>query len=335
MSLMSVHRCFTLRGLSYGAATLLVGLMTLAAPALAQDTTRPISWVVGFPPGGISDQSTRFVAKVFAEKLGQPVVVDNKPGAGGIIAGEGVAQAKPDGLTLFYGSSGPFGAFKSLYKKLPFDPLTSFTYIHGFGSSPLILVVPSGSPHKSLKDLVTFAKANPEKLTFGSVGPGTGAHLVAELLSAAAGIKMTHVPYKGSAPAMIDLLGGRLDLIFDYSVVVKPQIEAGKLRALASTGATRLPSHPDVATVIELGYPAVEFSAWAMIVGPAGMPQPVVDRLAKAFNEALKDPAVVKYHDDQGVTLMPDLQGTRLREFVIKEQAKMKELVERSGATVQ
>lgn len=316
-------------------AALLLALTTLTAPSIAQDSTRPVSWVVGFPPGGISDLSTRFVAKVFAEKLGQPVVVDNKPGAGGIIGGELVAQAKPDGQTIFYGSSGPFGAFKSLYKKLPFDPLTSFTYIHGFGSSPLILVVPSGSPFKTLKDLVDYGRANPGKLTYGSVGPGTGAHLVAELLSSAAGISMIHVPYKGSAPAMLDLLGGRLDLIFDYSVVVKPQIDTGKLRPLASSGAKRLTSHPDVATLIELGYPNVEFTAWAMIVGPAAMPQSVVDRLASAFNEALKDPSVVKYHDDQGVALMPDVQGARLREFVVREQEKMKMLIERAGVPAQ
>lgn len=318
----------------------LVGLLltfAMAAPAAqAQDyPTRPITWVVGFAPGGISDQGTRFIAKVFAEKLGQQVVVDNKAGAGGLIAAEHVAKANPDGYTILYGSNGPFGSFKSLYKKLPFDPVTSFTYIHGFGSSPLILVVPANSPFKTLKDLVDYAKANPDKLTFGSVGSGSAAHLVAELLGASAGIRLTHVPYKGSAPAMIDLLGGRINFIFDYSIVVKPQIEAGKLRALASTGAVRLTSHPDVATAAELGYPGVQLTAWATIVGPAGMPQPVVDKMAKAFNEALKDPAVIKYHDDQGVTLMPDLQGARLREFILKEQAKFKELVERSGATVQ
>ena len=318
------------------AVGLVLGLATSIPAALAQDfPNRPITWVVGFSPGGISDQGTRFVAKVFAEKLGQQVIVENKPGAAGIIAAEHVAQAKPDGYTILYGSSGPLGTYKSLYKKLSYDPLTSFTLIHAFGSSPLILVVPASSPFKTLKDLVEFAKTNPDKLNFGSVGSGSGAHLVAELLSANAGIRMTHVPYKGSAPAMTDLLGGRLDLIFDYSIVVKPQIEAGKLRPLASTGSVRLTSHPDVPTTAELGYPGVQFTAWATIVGPAGMPQPVVDKMAKAFNEALKDPTVVKYHDDQGVTLMPDVAGTQLRDFIVKEQAKMKEVIERSGASAE
>jgi tripartite-type tricarboxylate transporter receptor subunit TctC len=313
---------------------LLLGFAAAPPAARAQDfPNRPITWVVGFAPGGISDQGTRFVAKVFGEKLGQTIVVENKPGAAGIIAAEYVAQAKPDGYTILYGSSGPLGTYKSLYKKLSYDPLTSFSLIHAFGSSPLILVVPANSPFKTLKDLVEFARKNPGKLNFGSVGSGSGAHLVAELLASNAGIKMTHVPYKGSAPAMTDLLGGRLDLIFDYSIVVKPQIDGGKLRPLASTGSTRLTSHPDVPTTAELGYPGVQFTAWATIVGPAGIPQPVVDRLAKAFNDALKDPAVVKYHDDQGVTLMPDVAGTKLRDFIVKEQAKMKEVIERSGAS--
>ncbi len=311
-------------------------VVAAASQAIAQDfPNRPVNWVVGFSPGGISDQSTRFVAKVFGEKLGTSVTVENKPGAGGIIAGEAVAKSRPDGYNLYYGSSGPLGSFKSMYKKLPFDPNQSFTLIHGFGSSALILVVPANSPFKTIKDLVDHARANPGKLTFSSVGNGSGAHLVAELLAAQTGVKFNHVPYKGSAPAMVDVLGGRIDFVFDYSVVVKPLIDGGKLRPLATTGSVRLPSHPDVATTAELGLPGVQFTAWAVIAGPAGMPPAVVDKLAKAFNESLKDPAVVKYHDDQGVTLMPDLSGDRLREFVLKEQAKMKELVERSGAVVE
>ncbi|HPU50839.1 MAG TPA: tripartite tricarboxylate transporter substrate binding protein [Burkholderiaceae bacterium] len=324
-----IGRCLAMTGL----------LLTIAAASPlvhAQDyPNRPITWVVGFAPGGVSDQGARFMAKVFGEKLGQPIVIDNKAGAGGLIAAEHVSKANPDGYTILYGSNGPFGSFKSLYKKLPFDPVTSFTYIHGFGSSPLILAVPASSRFKSLKELVDFARANPEKLTYGSVGSGSASHLVAELLGANAGIKLTHVPYKGSSPAMVDMLGGRIDFVFDYSIVVKPQIDAGKVRALGSTGAVRLTSHPDVPTITELGYPGVQLTAWATIIGPAGMPQPVVDKMARAFNEALKDPAVIKFHDDQGVTLMPDVSGPRLRDFILKEQVKFKELVERSGVPQQ
>lgn len=316
-------------------STLLKAALALsfsASAALAQDfPSRPPTWVVGFAPGGISDQGTRFVAKVLGEKLGQPIVVDNKPGAGGIVAAESVAAAKPDGYTMLYASNGVMGTHKFLYKKLSFDPLTSFTLIHGFGSSPMLMVVPADSPFKTLKDLIEHAKKNPEKLSYGSVGPGTASHLVAELLAKHTGAKFVHVPYKGSSPAMADLMAKRLDFMFDYSIVVKPQMEGGKLRALASSGETRLTSHPDVQTIREQGYPEVVLTAWATLVGPANMPQPVVDKIADAFSATLKEPSVIKYHDDQGVTLFPDMRGDKLKNFIISEQAKFKDIVERAG----
>ena len=157
-----------------------LALTITTGAALGQDfPSRSPTWIVGFAPGGISDQGTRFVAKVLGEKLGQPIVVDNKPGAGGIVAAEAVAAAKPDGYTMFYASNGVMGTHKFLYKKLSFDPLTSFTLIHGFGSSPMLLVVPADSPYKTFKDIVDHAKKNPDKVAYGSVGPGTASHLVA------------------------------------------------------------------------------------------------------------------------------------------------------------
>jgi tripartite-type tricarboxylate transporter receptor subunit TctC len=304
--------------------------------ASAQDfPNRPVSWVVGFAPGGISDQGARMVAKTLSEKLGQTVIVENKPGAGGIVAAEYIAGAKPDGYTLLYASNGVMAANVSLYKKLSYDPLKSFTLIHGFGSSPLVLVVPESSPFKSLKDLIDHARQNPGKLSYASVGNGTASHLVSELMSKHAGISMVHVPYRGSSPGITDLLAGRVDLMFDYSIVVKPQIEGGKLRALAQTGSKRMVSHPDVPTFGELGYKDVQFAAWATLIGPAGMPQPIVDKLATAFNASLKDPGIIKYHDDQGVTLMPDVDGPKVREFIISETAKFKDLIERTGATAE
>lgn len=318
-----------LKVLSVAAATALA-----SSGAAAQDfPNKPITWVVGFSPGGISDQGARMVAKTFGEKIGQPVIVENKPGAGSIVAAESVAQSKPDGYTVLYASNGMMAANKSLYKKLSYDPLTSFTLIHGMGSSPMVVVVPENSPFKTLKDLIEHAKKNPSKLTFASVGNGTAAHLAPELLSKQAGIKMVHVPYKGSAPGMTDLLAGRIDLMFDYSIVVKPQIDGGKLRALAQTGPKRMVSHPDVPTLAELGFPQAQFAAWATLVGPAGMPQPIVDKLAKAFNEALKDPGIIKYHEDQGVLLMPDVDGPKLKPFIVSEQAKFKEMIQATGAS--
>lgn len=302
--------------------------------AAAQDfPSRPISWVVGFSPGGISDQGARMVAKTFGEKLGQPVIVENKPGAGGIVAAEYVASSKPDGYTVLYGANGVMAANVSLYKKLSYDPLKSFTLIHGMGSSPLVMVVPASSPFKSLKELIDYAKKNPGKLTYASVGNGTASHLTPELMSKHTGASLVHVPYRGSSLGMTDLLAGRVDMMFDYSIVVKPQIDGGKLRALAQTGAKRMVSHPDVPTFAELGYPDVQLAAWATLVGPAGMPQPIVDKLAAAFNATLKDPAIIKYHEDQGVALMPDVGADKLKDFIISETAKFKDLIERTGAT--
>lgn len=180
-----------------------------------------------------------------------------------------------------------------------------------------------------------YARKNPGKLNYGSVGPGSSSHLVTELLAQQGGIKLTHVPYKGSAPALNDLLGGRIDLMFDFSILLKPQIDGGKLRALAQTGVTRMATHADVPTFAELGYPEVQFSAWAALVGPAGMPQPVVERLSAAFTETLRDQRVVKFHEDQGVVLMSDTGASKMRDFVIAEAAKFKGIIERTGATAE
>lgn len=305
-----------------------------ALPAAMADSypNRPVSWMLGFAPGGVSDSGARFVAKVFSEKLGQPVIVENKPGAGGIIAAESIAAAKPDGYAILNASNGVMAALSTMNSKSTFDPLTAFTIIHGYRSSPLILVVPANSPFKTLQDLLEYARKNPERLNYGSVGPGSSSHLVTELLAQHGGVKLTHVPYKGSAPAVNDLLGGRIDLMFDFSILLKPQIDAGTLRPLAQTGAVRMAGHSAVPTFVELGYPEVQFSAWVALVGPAGMPQAVVDKLSVAFAETLKDPRVVKFHDDQGVVLMSDTGASQMRAFVIAEAEKFKRIIERTGA---
>lgn len=295
--------------------------------------SRPITWVMPSLPGGVADQGARMIAKVFSEKIGQPVIVDNKPGAGGIVAAEGVVSAKPDGYTLLYGTNGTLAAFKFLYPKLAYDPLTSFSLIHGLGVSPLLLVVPQSSPFKTVEDILAYAKANPEKLNYGAVGSGGAAHLVTELMASPSNARLTRVSYKGSVPAIADLVAGRIDLMFDYSVVVKPLIESGKLRALAQTGASRMVSHPDVSTFAELGHPEVQFTGWAALVGPAGMPQPVVDKIAQAFNDALKDPTIVKHQSERGVALLSDVGPVKLRSFVVNEQAKLKDIIEKTGAT--
>lgn len=295
--------------------------------------SRPITWVMPSLPGGVADQGARMIAKVFSEKIGQPVIVDNKPGAGGIVAAESVASAKPDGYTLLYGTNGTLAAFKFLYPKLAYDPLTSFSFIHGLGLSPLVLVVPQSSSFKSVEDILAYAKANPEKLNYGAVGSGGAAHLVTELMARQSNAQLTRVSYKGSVPAIADLVAGRIDLMFDYSIVVKPLIESGKLRALAQTGTSRMVSHPDVPTFVELGHHEVQFAGWAALVGPAGMPQPIVDKIAQAFNEALKDSAILKHQNERGVAVLSDMGPVKLKSFVMSEQVKLKEIIDKTGAT--
>jgi tripartite-type tricarboxylate transporter receptor subunit TctC len=304
--------------------------------ATAQDfPNRPVTWVVPYAPGGVTDTGARVVAKAFSETLGQPVVVENRGGAGGIVGTEYVAQSKPDGYTILYGSSGPMATNPYLYKKVSYDPMKSFSLIHTMSESPLIMVVNANTPYKTLGEFIDYAKKNPGKINFGSAGAGTATHLVGELLQKEAGIELLHIPYKGSAPEIVDLLAGVLDVSFDYNVVVKPHIDAGKLRALAVTSDQRMKTLANVPTLKESGYPGAVLSGWSTIVAAAGTPQPVVDKLAKAFGEALKKPEVISYFEGNGSAVMPPLTGEKLMHFMVDENAKFKALVEKSGATAQ
>lgn len=291
--------------------------------------SRPVIWVV--PSAGTgSDNSARNMAPVLAERLGQPVIVDNRAGAGGIISFQAVAGARPDGYTILFASSGPLAAYPHL-KKLSYDPATAFTPVHGIGSAPLSLAVNAASPFRTLADLVAFARAHPDRLNYGSAGVGSAQHLGAVLLAHDAGIAMTHIPYRTTAATITDLLGGTIDFTFDVFSVLEPQIEAGRLRALAVSGATRLPGLPDVPTFVEAGYPGVVFSAWSVLMAPAGTPPDVVDRLAAAFGQAMRDPRIVAYHSRLGMTTMPDMGPAETAAYVTAESARMKILIERAG----
>jgi tripartite-type tricarboxylate transporter receptor subunit TctC len=315
-------------------SAVLVGLTLVMGAGFAHAyPDKPVTWVLGFPPGGVSDSGTRMLAKALGDRLGQPVIVENKPGATGIVAAEAVAAAKPDGYTIMTGSNGAMAANKFLQKKLSYYPLESFTLLGGVATSPLILVVPESSPFKTIKDLVDHAKKNPTKLNYATVGSGSAAHLVTEMFAQKAGIELTHIPYKGTSAAIADLLGGRIDLMFDFSIVVKPQLDVGKLRALAQTGATRMTNHMDVPVFADVGFSGVEFSAWSVYVGPAKMPKPIVDKLSAAFGDVLKDPAVIKYYADQGAIVLPGMNPDKLRSFVQSEQTKYKGIIERAGIT--
>ncbi len=309
----------------------LVATLIATSTAIAQDfPNRPITWVVPFPPGGVTDNTARTVAKVMGEKLGQPVIVENKPGAGGIVGTEFVVNAKKDGYTILLSSNG-IVTYPFLFKTLSYNPQKDLAPMHGFALSPMLIMVKADSPFKTLDDLIAFAKKNPNKLNYATVGSGSTQHLFGELLQKEAGFKMTAVPYKGSAPALTDLLAGVIDISLDYAVSVLPQIQAGKLRAIGVSGDPRLPVLPDVKSVSEYGYPNASFTAWSTVVLPAGTPQPIVDKLAKAFDDALEEPAVLKYFEEQSAPLMRGVGPAKLGEFFDKERAKMKAIVEITG----
>jgi tripartite-type tricarboxylate transporter receptor subunit TctC len=296
--------------------------------------TKPITFVVPFTPGGITDNTSRVLAKIVGDKLGQPVVVDNRPGAGGSIGVEAASRQAPDGYTLIYGTQGTQAANLALYKNIRYDPVKDFVPVHAMSETPLILVINPNRPFKTVPELIAYAKANPGKLNFGSAGPGTGTHLTAELFQVATGTKMTHVPYKGSSPALTDLMAGNLDLMFDYPVVVMPFVQAGKLKPLAMTGRARLSVMPEVPTVGELGFPRAESSAWSAVFVPAKTPPEVVKKLGDAIALAIVDPEMLQVTEKFGSVPLKDLRDARLGEFVKTEMVRWREVVQQSGARI-
>jgi tripartite-type tricarboxylate transporter receptor subunit TctC len=315
-----------------GSALLAFGQL---GPASAESAypSRSITLVVPGPAGGITDQLGRLIATKVGERLGKPVVVDNRSGAGGNLAAETVARAEPDGYTLLMGTQGTQATNQYLYRSLPFDPEKDFAPVHALISIPNILVVNAKQPFRSVKELADFARSHPDKLAVASAGNGTGTHLAAELFQSVAGVKFVHVPYRGSAPAINDLLGGQVDLSFDYPVTTIGHVQAGKLRALAVTGTTRLPSLPQVPTIAEAGYPAAEATSWIGLFFPAKTPAAVVARWQAEVASALQDPAVVEALARMGGTPLM-LSGPKFGSFVSSERAKWKAIIERSGAKV-
>ncbi|MBX3623901.1 MAG: tripartite tricarboxylate transporter substrate binding protein [Rhizobacter sp.] len=310
-------------------------LLLTELPARAQTyPAKPITWVVPFTPGGVTDTTSRAISKKMGEVLGQAFVVENRPGVGGSLATEQVAGAPADGYTVLYATSGTMAANLALYKNLKYQPLRDFVPVHGMFMSPTVLVVEASRPYKSMQELIAFAKANPGVLNYGSAGPGTGTHLTSEMVQAKTGSKMTHVPYKGSTPALQDLLGGRLDLMYDYTVTLLPHIKAGKLRALAVMGSKRLPALPDVPTIAEAGFPGLESSSWSGIVVPAGTPPAVVKKLSAAMHTALTDKAVVAPFEEIGSQPLVDYDEKKFKAFIGDEINKWAEVVKVSGATL-
>ena len=272
----------------------MAGFSTL--PAFAQGnwpTGKPITYLVPFAAGGTTDVLGRLIRQKLGTALGTTIIIDNKPGAGGSVGSEVGSRAAPDGYTLVGGTVSSHAINVSLYPKIGYDPIKSFVPVTLIGTNPLVLVVNQASPYKTLKDVLEASKGKSGGLSSASAGTGTSQHLSLELLAFRSGVKFTHVPYKGSGPAIQDVIGGQVDMMFDTSVVAAPHVQSGKLRAIAVTSASRLPSMPDVPTVAESGLPGLanfEVLSWQAIFAPAGTPALMVDRLHKEIGRILAEP---------------------------------------------
>jgi tripartite-type tricarboxylate transporter receptor subunit TctC len=315
--------------------TLLVASLiaaALATPAFAQDyPTRPITLIVPYAAGGGNDVMARIVADKMGAALGQPIVVENRGGAGGSIATRAVAHAPPDGYTLGLGGTGTLAIDPTLYPNVGYDPRKDFAPIGLIATSALVVLVNPSVPAKTIPELIALAKQEPGKLAFASAGVGSGIHLGAELFAYMAGIKLTHIPYKGSAPALTDLLGGHVQIYFSSLPPAIGLVQDGKVRALAVTGPERSKIFPDLPTVAETGLPGYAAVLHYGIVAPAGTPKPVVAKLAAALRTAIASPDVATKIATDGAEIM----GMTPEEYaadIDREEAKWSEVVRRSGA---
>jgi tripartite-type tricarboxylate transporter receptor subunit TctC len=275
-------------------ASALLATPTLAAEPAAAYPSKPVRLVVPFTPGGSTDILARAVGQKLSEAWGQPVVIDNRPGAGGIIGMEAVARAAPDGYTLVMGHVGTLAANPALYRTLPYDPVKDFAPVTLIARVPNVLVVGPAVPSRSVAELIALAKAKPGKLDYGSGGNGSAAHLATEYFKLKAGVDLQHIPYKGTAPALQDLLGGQIALMITGLPPVLPHVKAGKLRILGVASAQRQRLFPDIPTIAESGVPGYEATQWYGILAPAATPKDVVAKLNREFVKALKDPAVAE-----------------------------------------
>ena len=275
-------------------------LTRVSAQSAPEWPTKSITLIATYAAGGSADTRMRLLARKLTEKLGQPVVVENKGGAGGVIGTGVIAKAAPDGYTIGSGNMAPLAVNPSLMQKMPYDPVKDIAPIILIESSPLVLSVANSLPVKNLAELIALAKSEPGKLTFGSSGVGGAHHLSGEMFREIAGLDITHVPYKGGSPAATDLMAGHLSMMFEMGNSALPSIQAGKIRPLAVTSKTRLAILPEVPTMAESGVADFESYNWQGIIGPAGIPPAIIAKLNKALNEILQDPDVLKAIADTG-----------------------------------
>ena len=277
------------------AAMLAVLASTSYAPAQSDYPNRPITLIVPFSAGGNADNSSRIIARLLTDKLGQTVVIENKPGANGIVGLESAAAAKPDGYTMAFASNGQMAIYPSLYRNRSIDPAKQFAALRAGASNPHMMFFNPSKPYKTLPEFIAHAKKHPNSINYGSIGNGSPGHLAGELLQQLTGIKMTHVPYK-LAPAMVsDLLSGVLDIGFDFPSSMRANIEAGKLLPVAVAHDARMQNFPNVPTFAELGYADVRMASWGCFLVPSGTPEPIVQKLSAALSDVLRSKTMTDY----------------------------------------
>lgn len=310
-----------------------LSLMPLAADAQTYPV-RPIRLIVGFPPGGINDLVARIVGQSVSESLGQPIVIENRPGAGGTIGANAVAKADPDGYTLLVGSVSNLAMAPSQYKNLAYDPIKDFAPVSLVAASPNIMVVPNDSPIHSVPDLIALAKKQPGGMNYASAGNGTSNHLTVELLKTMAGIDLVHVPYRGDAPGMTDVLAGRIQMMFPTLPVALPQIKAGQLRAIAVSSPKRSDLVPEIPTVAESGnLPEFAVSVWVGILAPAGTSPEIVSRLNVEIRKALASTAVREQLGAQGTEPATAGEPKDFGLYLAAETKKWSEVAKAAGIT--
>ncbi|WP_225784303.1 tripartite tricarboxylate transporter substrate binding protein [Xenophilus sp. Marseille-Q4582] len=323
---------FASRVARLGATCLLAA--TAAAPAPAADAypSRPVTMVIPFPPGGGADVLGRVIAQKLGETLGQPMVIDNRAGAGTLIGAAFVAKAPADGYTLLLSSGTTFTVNPAIRSSLPYDPVKSFEPIGVTGRASLVLLAHADVPVKTFGQFVDYVKAAPGKYPYGSFGSGTTSHFAGEAVLAAAGLKMTHVPYKGSAPAMTDLIGGQVPFTFDTVTAAIPQLRSGKIRAIAVTSARRSSLLPEVPTMAESGYPAIDMDTWLALMAPRGLPADVKAKLEQALASVMKDAETRSKLVAQGFEPV-HVDAAGAAELIGKELPAMRALAQRAHIT--
>ena len=305
-----------------------------AGPAAAGYPNKPVTFIVPFPAGGGTDIAARLVATRLTAKWGQSVVVENRAGAAGIVGADAVAKARPDGYTLLIGNVGTQSINPSLYAKLPYNPDTAFAPISLICELPFVLMATPSFPPKTPKELVTLAKAEPDKVSFASSGSGGSPHLTAEIFQQATGAKLMHVPYKGGGPAMTDLMAGHVNLLFASILEGSGHIKAGKLKALAVSSAKRSPALPDVPTLAESGIQGAESGSWVALLAPAGTPQALVDKIAADVKDVIANPEVRSQLISQGGTPQSTTPA-QLQALIDADRARYGKVIRDKGVKVE